>query len=401
MSNIPYGKQWIDEDDISAVVECLRGDWITQGPAIEQYEQALCEKTGAKYAVAVSSGTAALHLAAIASGVMPGTSAITSPITFVASANCALYAGGTVRFADVDSDTGLMRVDEIEGILTEQARRGKPVKLIVPVDFAGQMCDLPAIKKLAEAQGAKVVEDAAHSFGATYNCGGQVFKSASCAHSDMAILSFHPVKHITTGEGGAVTTNDSKLAQTLRELRTHGIHRDPARLTRPAEGPWYYEQGALGFHYRITDMQCALGLSQLRKLDAFLSRRREIAARYDEAFSREPLSRVLKPLRKVEGLAHAYHLYVVQVSEPDLAQRSERRKELFRHLRDRGIFCQVHYIPLTWQPYYQNNLGTSELDCPGANEYYAGALSLPMYPKLSEAEQVTVIEAIAQWASNR
>ncbi|HLX60803.1 MAG TPA: UDP-4-amino-4,6-dideoxy-N-acetyl-beta-L-altrosamine transaminase [Planctomycetota bacterium] len=398
MLNIPYGKQWIEDDDIAAVADCLRGDWITQGPRVEQFEQALCAKTGAQFAVAVSSGTAALHLAALASGIGPGAAAITTPITFVASANCVLYAGGSVRFADVDSATGLIRVDEIARVIDEHSRNGNPIRLIVPVDLAGQTADLPAIRKIANACGAKVVEDAAHALGATYSQDGQTFNAACCAHTDMAILSFHPVKHITTGEGGAALTNDPALAAQLRALRTHGIHRDPRRLTRPDEGPWYYEQDALGYHYRLTDLQCALGLSQLAKLGRFIERRREIAARYDAALAREPLARAMKPLRRAAGQQHAYHLYVIQIAGDNLDRIAARRKALFLFLRERGIFCQVHYIPITWQPYYQNTQGTRACDCPGANAYYAGALSLPMYPKLSDAEQQRVIDALIEWA---
>ncbi len=255
----------------------------------------------------------------------------------------------------------------------------------------------PAIRKIADACGAKLVEDAAHSLGATYTHEGRTFNAGSCAHTDMAILSFHPVKHITTGEGGAVLTNDPVLAQRLRDLRSHGIHRDPARLQRPGEGPWYYEQDALGYHYRITDLQCALGVSQLAKLDRFLALRREIAARYDAAFARAPFADMLEPLGKIEGQRHAYHLYVVRLREPGLERRAALRKELFLFLRARGIFCQVHYIPVTWQPYYQKVRHTLESDCPGANAYYSGALSLPMFPKLSPGEQERVLAALAEW----
>src|SRR5438445_4059647 len=271
---LPCGRQWVDEEDIRAVVEILRSDWLTQGPMVKAFEQALADYCGARYAVAVSSGTAALHLACLAAGVGPGDGGLTSPISFAASANCIAYCGGAPAFVDIDPRTITMEPASLERTCQQQ-----PPKVVIPVDFAGQPADLPAIYQIARKVGALVIEDAAHSLGATYDYQGQPFRTGSCAHADMATLSFHPVKHITTGEGGAVLTNDAGLYQRLLDLRTHGITRDPARLTRD-DGPWYHEQQELGFNYRITDIQCALGLSQLRKLAAFVARRRELVQRY-------------------------------------------------------------------------------------------------------------------------
>jgi len=398
LAPIPYGRQWIGDDDVQAVVECLRGDWLTQGPTVEKFEAALCKATGASYAVAVSSGTAALHLLALACGVKPGDTGITTPITFVASSNAILYAGGAVRFADIDPATALIKPGNVEAIASALAREGKAPKVIVAVDMTGHVADLPAIQSIAAKVGAKVIEDAAHSLGATYTHAGQTYRAGCCRHSDAAILSFHPVKHITTAEGGAILTNDKAIFERVRDLRTHGIHRDPQRLQRRDEGPWYYEQDQLGYHYRITDLQCALGLSQLSKLESFVTRRRALAARYDNALQQQPLVGKLSVLESPAGQQPAYHLYVVRVAGASLEEIAARRKQLYMCLRERKIFTQIHYIPVTWQPYYQQHAGTSESDCPAANAYYAGCLSLPMYPKLSDGEQDRVIGALQDWA---
>lgn len=396
MTPLPYGRQWIDDDDVAAVVACLRGDWLTQGPKVEEFERALCAATGARHAVAVSSGTAALHLAALAVGVGPGDTGITSAVTFVASANCVAYSGGEPHFADVDPETGLIDLASLEDVVGRLTRAGRPPKAIVPVDFAGQPADLPAVRAIADRCGAKVISDAAHSLGGAYTHAGQTYRAGCCAHSDLAILSFHPVKHVTTGEGGAVLTNNPALAARVRDLRTHGIHKDPARLTRPDEGPWYYEQAELGYHYRITDLQCALGLSQSRKLDRFVGRRNEIARRYDAALAEPPLAGWLTPLRTLPATAtHAYHLYVVRlVRRPgeSLDQLAARRKTLYLGLRERKIYTQVHYIPVPMQPFY----GGRADDHPGATAYYAGCLSLPMFPKMTDADVDRVIEALRE-----
>ena len=396
---LPYGRQWIDEEDIAAVVECLRGDWLTQGPRIEQFEKALCAKTGARHAIAVSSGTAALHLAALAAGVGPGDTAITSANTFVASANCIAYCGGTPYFADVDPATGLLDLETLEQCVEMLTLAGRPPKLIVPVDFAGQPADLPAVQAIAARCGAKVIEDAAHSLGATYRYNGSHHRAGGCDHADLAILSFHPVKQITTAEGGAVLTNDSAMATRIRDLRTHGIHREPARLTRPSEGPWYYEQAELGYHYRLTDLQCALGLSQLGKLDRFVARRNAIARLYDAAFAEKPLADVVEPLHTHAATAiHAYHLYVIRLKQlPDetVQNVARRRKALYLALREQRIFTQVHYIPVPWQPYYQSQTNSPKA-FPGAEAYYASCLSLPMYPRMSDMDACRVVEALRE-----
>jgi perosamine synthetase len=397
---LPYGRQWIDDDDVTAVVECLRGDWLTQGPRVEAFEAALCAATDARYAVAVSSGTAALHLAALAAGVGPGDTGITSAITFVASANCIAYCGGEPSFADVDPTTGLIDVASLQAEVERLTRAGRPPRLIVPVDFAGQPADLPAVRGLADRCGAKVIEDAAHALGAAYRHRGETFKCGSCAHSDLAILSFHPVKHVTTGEGGAVLTSDAALAGRMRTLRSHGIHRDPARLTRPEEGPWYHEQEELGFNYRITDLQCAIGISQLKKLRRFVERRQAIARAYDEALARPPLAQWLEPLRRLPDTAsHGYHLYAVRLAQrwgETVEATALRRKALYFALRERKILTQVHYIPVPLQPYYQGRTGALNWAQSGAGAYYASCLSLPMYPLLTDADVQRVVEALHQ-----
>lgn len=383
---LPYGRQTIEQDDIDAVVRCLRSDFLTQGPEVRRFEEALCEVTGARYAVAVANGTAALHIACLAAGVGPGDSGITSSITFVASANGIRYAGGRARFCDVDPNTGLLSIASLEQRVAEE----KP-KVIIPVDLTGAVADLPAVRAIADRAGARVIEDAAHSLGASYEHEGKTLRAGGCAHADMAILSFHPVKHVTTGEGGAVTTNDETLYKQLLDLRTHGITKDPQRLER-ADGPWYYEQHALGLNYRITDMQCALGTSQLAKLERFVMRRRAIAARYDAAFAGD--ARVA-PLTIAPGVRSSYHLYVIRLAErpgEGLASIAERRKRLYFALAEQQIFTQVHYIPVHSQPDFLAN-GMGGEDLPGADAYYASCLSLPMFPAMTDADVARVVQA--------
>ncbi|MBV8756667.1 MAG: UDP-4-amino-4,6-dideoxy-N-acetyl-beta-L-altrosamine transaminase [Deltaproteobacteria bacterium] len=382
MKPLPYGKQLIDADDIAAVAEQLGDDWLTQGPTVAKFEAALCEITGAKFAVAMSSGTAALHLACLAAGVGPGDVGVTSTNTFVASANGIRYCGGTPRMVDIDAETGLMSLRALD----EAVRAVRP-KVIVPVDFAGAVADLPAIAK----HGAVVIEDAAHSLGAEYTHGGRSYRAGSCAHTQMAILSFHPVKHLTTGEGGAVTTNDPALDAKLRELRTHGITRDPQRLTRN-DGPWYQEQQSLGYNYRLTDLQCALGLSQAKKFPGFLARRRQIAAQYDAAFAKAPFVGQLVPLRVRDGVTSAYHLYVVRFSGPSLEAIAARRKAVYMALRDAAIFAQVHYVPVHAHPDYAPFVAGQQF--PGCDAYYASCLSLPMYPALTDGDVERVVATL-------
>lgn len=377
---LPYGRQWIDEEDIAAVAEVLRGDWLTQGPTVAAFEAALASYCGTRYAVAVNSGTAALHLACLAAGVGPKDVGITSPITFVASANCVAYCGGTPAFADVDPATITLDPAALE-VTCERL----PPKVILPVDFTGQPADLPAIRGIAQRFGALVIEDAAHSLGALYTHEGQTYRAGCCAHTDMAILSFHPVKHITTGEGGAILTNDEHLYQQLMELRTHGMTREPTRLKRN-DGPWYQEQQSLGFNYRITDIQCALGLSQMRKLSAFVERRRELVAQYRRLMSEMEAVRLLT---EVPGRYSSYHLLVAQ-----LQGGAARRRKVFESLLAQGIRAQVHYIPAHTQPWYQKQYGFKPGDFPEAERYYEGCLSLPLFPAMSDQDVERVANAL-------
>lgn len=392
---LPYGRQSIDEDDIAAVTAQLRDDWLTQGPTVARFETAIAELTGARYAVAVANGTAALHLACLAAGVGPGDTGVTSTITFVASANAIRYAGGTPHLIDVEPHTALLSLTALEASLAALKARGTPPRVIIPVDMAGAMPDLAAVRTLADRVGACVIEDAAHALGATYLHAGQSFRAASCKHTDMAILSFHPVKHLTTGEGGAITTNDAGLYRTLCDLRTHGITKDPERLIRN-EGPWYYEQHVLGYNYRLTDLQCALGLSQIRKFGGFLAQRRALANHYDVALEATDLRAHLAPLRVPPGVSSAYHLYVVRVLPrpgEDLASVSSRRRDLFIRLRELNIAPQVHYIPVHRQPdYAKNGLGHGLF--PGADAYYAACLSLPLFPSMTIHDADYVIAAL-------
>jgi UDP-4-amino-4,6-dideoxy-N-acetyl-beta-L-altrosamine transaminase len=378
---LPYGQQAVDEEDIAAVVSVLRSDWLTQGPVVAAFEEALAEYCGARYAVAVSSGTAALHLACLAAGVGPRDVGLTSPITFVASANCVAYCGGKPTFVDVEPTTITMDPSALEAA----CERHRP-KVIVPVDFAGQPADLPTIYSIARRYGALVIEDAAHSLGANYQHEGHDFRTGSCAHADMAVFSFHPVKHITTGEGGAVLTNDQSLYQRLQALRSHGITPNGARLAGDKE-TWYYEQPELGFNYRITDLQCALGLSQLRKLSAFVGRRRELVQRYRDLMA--DLAGEVTLLTETPGRRSSYHLLVAQ-----LRGGAHRRRHVFERLHAEGIRAQVHYIPVHLQPWYWHQFGYREGDFPKAEAYYAGCMSLPLFPRMSDTDVKRVVAAL-------
>lgn len=380
-SPLYYGYQWIDEDDISEVVAALRSDWMTQGPVIGRFEETLAEYCGARYAIAVSSGTAALHLACLAAGVESGDVGITSPITFVASANCIAYCGGTPAFADVDP----VNITLDPAALEVACEKNFP-KVVIPVDFSGLPADLPAISRIAQKYGALVIEDAAHSLGASYEHEGQTYNVASCSHADMAILSFHPVKHITTGEGGAILTNDPQLYHRLLELRTHGITKNADKLTRN-DGAWYYEQHQLGFNYRITDFQCALGLSQLRKLDSFVRRRRELAKLYQKQLA--DLADRVTLLTDIPGRRSAYHLLVARFSGG-----AKVRRRVFDSLAAQNIRAQVHYIPVHTQPWYREQYGFRAGDFPQAEAYYESCLSLPLFPKMTDDDVRRVVEAI-------
>jgi perosamine synthetase len=386
---IPYGKHHIDEEDIQAVFNVLKSGFLTQGPAVEAFEQAIASYVGAKYAIAVSSGTAALHLAALVAGVGPGKTLITSPITFVASANAGLYAGGDVAFADIEPET----VNMSPLALNEALEKHPNTKAVVPVHFAGLPCDISAIKVLADAAGALVMEDAAHALGATYPDGRRV---GCCAHSSMTIFSFHPVKAIAAGEGGMITTNDESVYRKLLRLRSHGINKldDPfidvaQSQTNGHPNPWYYEMQELGFHYRITDMQCALALSQFGKLDTFISRRRELVKRYDLAFS---TLRHCRPAQTSGRDESGHHLYVLRI---DFDEIGTNRAQLMQTLRKRDIGTQVHYIPVPNHPHYRK-LGQLPDAFPNAQKYYQEALSIPLFYDLTEQQQNYVIAAIQE-----
>ena len=386
---ISYGRQHIDEDDIQAVVDCLRSSALTQGPMVVKFEQSVACYVGARFAVAVSSGTAALHLAAIAAGVKLGNAILTSPITFVATANAALYAGGTPLFADVDAETVNISPAEIERMLAKHPE----IKVISPVHFSGLPCDMVAVKQLADNAGAVIVEDAAHALGSRYADGSLV---GNCKYSLMTVFSFHPVKSITTGEGGMITTNDEVTYRKLLRLRSHGINKEADIYQRPENAQtngvpnaWYYEMQELGFHYRITDIQCALGVSQMNKLDAFVSRRRTLVKRYDAAFAG---SKLIKPAQMAGRNRSAHHLYPVRI---DFALAGTTRAVFMAELRRRGVITQVHYIPVTLQPFYQR-MGCVNADYSQANAYYAQALSLPLYVDLTDAQHESVIALLLE-----
>lgn len=378
---IYYGRQDINEADIQAVEAVLRSDFLTQGPAIERFEQRVAQYCGVKYAVAVCNATSALHIACLAAGLGKGDLLWTSPITFVASANCARYCGADVDFVDIDENTYNMSVPALEQKLQEAKQLGRLPKIVVPVHMAGQSCDMRAIKKLSEEYGFTLLEDASHCVGADY----ADTKVGSCAYSDMAVLSFHPVKIITTGEGGMVLTNDAALYEQLCLYRSHGITRDPKHMTKESDGDWYYQQVALGFNYRMTDIQAALGASQMDRLDEFVARRRALAARYDALLRDLPL----KTPFVLDGAQPSWHLYIVRI---DFDRVHKTKQQIFTEMRARGIALNLHYIPVHTQPYYEA-LGFHAEDCPAAVEYYREALTLPLYPCMTDAEQ-----EMAAWA---
>jgi perosamine synthetase len=375
---IPYGRQTIEDDDVAAVVEVLHSDWLTQGPEVAAFESSFAEVVDAPHAVAFSSGTAALHGAMFAAGVGPGDRLVTSAITFAASANCGAYLGATPLFADIEPSTW-----NVSG--RTMATLDEKPKVAVPVHFAG----LPApIAEIRDALGddVRIVEDASHALGA--HAGGELV--GSCAHSDMAVFSFHPVKAIAAAEGGMVTTGDPELARLLVEFRNHGIASDRARVAEE-EGGWYYEQVALGFNYRLSDVHCALGSSQLEKLERFIVRRNEVATRYREELAEVPTIEL--PPAAPEGSRHAYHLFVVRHRDGAAGRRA-----LYDGLRERGILAQVHYIPVYWHPWYRDVLGYRPGRCPDAEHYYAGCLSLPCFPALTDQQQERVIAAVRELA---
>lgn len=382
MKVIPYGRQLIDEDDIAAVVAVLRSDWLTQGPAIERFERKVAEYCGVKYAVALANGTAALHVAAAALDLKPGDLLWTSPNTFVASANCARYLGSDVDFVDIDSRTYNMSVARLEDKLSAAVKSGRLPKAIVPVHFSGQSCEMEAIAALAKRHGILVLEDAAHAIGASYR-GRPV---GSCEFSDLATFSFHPVKIITTAEGGMVVTNRADLYQRLLLFRSHGITRDPKLMEGESHGPWYYQQTELGWNYRLTDLQAALGESQMNKLDAFVVRRRAIAFRYEELLRDLPL---VSPWQHPDT-ASSWHLYVIRLR---LERLKKTRRQIVEELRAAGIGVQIHYIPVHTQPYYRR-LGFKDGDFPESEKYYAETISLPMFAGLTDEDQERVVQTL-------
>lgn len=367
---IPYGRQTIEEDDIQAVVDVLRSDYLTTGPKIAEFEKMVADYVGAKYAVAISNGTSALHAACFAAGIQPGDEVITTPLTFAASSNCVLYCGGTPVFADVDPKTYNIDPEDIRRKITDKT------KAIIAVHLAGQPCDMDEIHKIAKEHDLLVIEDGAHALGSVYK--GKKVGTLS----DMTTFSFHPVKPITTGEGGMIVTDNEELYQKMMLFRSHGITRDENLMTRN-DGPWFYQQLDLGYNYRITDIQCALGCSQMKKLDRFLARRKEIVARYNEAFA--DCENIITPYQLPETES-GWHLYIVQVKNCD-------RKKVFESLREQGIAVNVHYIPVYLHPYYQEH-GYKDVHCKNAEEVYSHIISLPLYPTLTEEQQQYVIETL-------
>lgn len=379
MSHIPYGKQFIDKADIAAVKEVLESDWLTQGPAVVSFENKLKETCRANHAVAVSSATAALHIACLALGLGEGDSLWTSANTFVSSANCGLYCGASVDFIDIELDHYNMCTKALEKKLIQAEKESKLPKIVIPVHFSGQSCDMKAIKKLSDKYGFYIIEDASHAIGASYN-----EKPVGCGEfSDITVFSFHPVKIVTTGEGGAAVTNSPDLYEKLTRLRTHGITRDPDQL-QANHGPWYYEQLELGYNYRMTDMQAALGCSQLLKLEGFIKKRHDVFNHYANLLKDLPLQ---LPKHNDDGCS-ALHLY------PVLVKDKQKHKALFEYLRNKHVGVNLHYIPVYKQPYYQQ-LGFSYDYCPNAEYYYERAVSLPMYPLLDQ-EQLAQVKGIIE-----
>jgi UDP-4-amino-4,6-dideoxy-N-acetyl-beta-L-altrosamine transaminase len=381
---IPYGRQDISQADIDAVVEVLRSDWITQGPTIERFEQLVAEYCGAKYAVAVSSATAGLHIACLAADLNPGDVLWTSPNTFVASANCGLYCGASVDFVDIDSHTYNLSVDELERKLSDAERQGCLPKVVVPVHFAGQSCELEKFAALSKRYGFKIIEDAAHAIGGRYQ--GQPV--GSCQFSDMAVFSFHPVKIITTGEGGMVLTNKEDLYEKLIRLRTHGITRKVELMKEESHGPWYYQQLELGFNYRMTDIQAALGASQMQRLDEFVKQRRFLAERYHQLLQDLPL---MLPWQHPDTES-SWHLYVIRLK---LDKINKTHRQVFEELRQAKIGVNLHYIPVHTQPYYQQ-LGFKWGNFPNTEKYYQEAISIPLYYGLNENNQERVVNTIRE-----
>lgn len=378
---IPYGRQDINQSDIDAVVAVLQSDFLTQGPVVPSFEEAVASYCGAKYAVAVNSATSALHIACLALGVGKGDIVWTTPITFVASANCALYCGAIIDFVDIDACTYNISIDRLSEKLAAAKKIGKLPKALIPVHLCGQPCDMAAIYELGKKYGFKIIEDASHAIGSRYR-GTPI---GSCKYSDITIFSFHPVKIITTGEGGMSITNDAVLANKMSLLRSHGITRNESEMTHASEGSWYYQQIDLGYNYRITEIQAALGLSQMQRLDEFVTKRHAVANRYDSLLAGLPLQ---TPVRTDDSYS-AFHLYVIRLS---LSRIDKTHSQIFELLRKTSIGVNLHYIPVYHHPYYKK-LGFNEGYCTEAENYYSEAISLPLYPSLTALEQDKVVAA--------
>jgi UDP-4-amino-4,6-dideoxy-N-acetyl-beta-L-altrosamine transaminase len=381
---IPYGRQEISEEDVDAVIKVLRSDFLTQGPMVPEFEKALGEHANVNHVIAVNSATSALHIACLALGLGPGDILWTSPITFVASANCGLYCGASVDFVDIDPDTYNMCPHQLEEKLIVAKARGKLPKVVIPVHLCGQPCDMRAINDLSKRYGFKVIEDASHAIGAYY----LDRPIGNCEYSDITIYSFHPVKIITTGEGGAALTNDAELAKKMTLYRGHGITRDQDDMTDQSHGPWYYQQIELGYNYRMTDLQAALGVSQMGKLSKFVSERHKIARRYDSMLAKLPIKTPLQ----IKGSYSGLHLYVIRLN---LSQLNVSHKVVVERLLTKGLGVNVHYIPVYMQPYYKL-LGFVQGYCPEAERYYSEAISLPMYPTLSLEQQCQIVSLFKQ-----
>jgi len=379
---IPYGRQDVTEDDIEAVVEILRSDFLTQGPAGRRFEQCVREYCGASHAVAVNSGTSALHLACRAIGLAPGERLWTTAVTFVASANCGRYCGADVDFVDIDGLTGNLSIAALEAKLARAEREGRLPRVVVAVHLGGHPCDMESIGALSERYGFAVIEDASHALGATYDSG----RVGHCRHSDITVFSFHPVKLVTTGEGGVAVTNDPELAGRMGLLRSHGITRDATSMRREPDGPWYYEQIELGYNYRMTDLQAALGASQMARLDGYVETRRRLADEYGRMLAGLP---VVVPPPPANGRS-AWHLYVIRLR---LSECAQGHRAVFEQLRARGIGVNLHYIPLHLHPYYQD-LGFARGQFPAAEAYYDEAITLPLHPRLSTEDQHRVVREL-------
>jgi len=385
---LPYSHQWIDDEDINAIVKALRNDWITQGPKVNEFEKELADYCGAKYAVAFSSGTAALHATYFVAGIKEDDEIITSPITFLSTANAALFLHARPVFVDIEKDTGNVDPDLIEEAITEKT------KAIVPVDYGGHPVNLEKISKIAKKHNLLVIEDACHALGAEYRCNSQLdkwIKVGSYKYSDMTIFSFHPVKSITTGEGGAVLTNNKEFYERLIMFRQHGVIKDKTKFkVNPGSvpGDWYYEMQLLGYNYRLTDIQCALGISQLKKLNKFIQRRREIVEIYKDAFKNNDFFDLLQ---EKDYAKSSWHLYPIRLKD----KYKDKKREIFAKLREKGLGVQVHYIPVYWQPYYQK-LGYKKGICPNAEDFYKREISIPLYPAMSDEDIKYVIKKIAE-----